>query len=413
MVLNVKGFDGGYIELSDVVLFNDECGCGRIEPDSIRVVPALFDAHIHTRDPGYTYKEDIYSAAQAALYGGFSDVAAMPNTKPACDSPEIIADICKRAEALPVNLHQIACVTVGSAGEKLCDLELLAAAGASGFSDDGKPIQRDDIMESALKTAFALGLPLISHCECPELVYGGVINKGIISEKLGLPGISNDSEYEMIKRHIALASKTDTAVHIAHVSTKEGFTLIREAKKAGIGVTCETCPHYFFFNEAEVYERGTYAKMNPPLRSEADRLAAIEAICDGTVDIIVTDHAPHTDSEKRIGDRDLSSALRTAPFGVIGLESSFAAAYTALVKSGYITFTRLICLMSDFPRRLFGIKPLNLDSGCRVALFDTENEFVYTASHGKSKSHNSVFEGVSLFGRPVGYAFGKKINNQI
>jgi len=384
---------------------------------SLLAMPPLFDAHVHSRDPGFTYKEDLESFKNAALHGGFSGAAMMPNTSPVCDCESVLEDVMSRANldgasgpflfGSKTSFLQLCAVTKGQKGKEICDLEYLSSLGAGGFSDDGRPVEDDGIMKEAMKRAFALGKTISSHCEVLSLAAGGCMNQGEFSAKLGLKGIPNSSEYLMIERDIRLAAETDTRIHIAHVSTKEGFELIRKAKKSGIGVTCETCPHYFIFNDSLPEKMGSYAKMNPPLRSEADRIAVLEAVCDGTCDAIVTDHAPHSPEDKHRGE-DLKTQLERSSFGVIGIETSFAASYTHLVKTGLISLGRLFELMCTGPRKLFGAKT----DESRVALFDLESPFTVDRTTLHSKSENCVFDGCTLFGKCVGYGTVKRRDAQ-
>lgn len=371
-------------------------------PDAPLLVPGLVDLHVHARDPGFPEKEDLFTCTAAARAGGFSDIAVMPNTSPVCDTPDTVRYLLHKSRDLAVRVHPVSAITVGEKSEKLVDMEAMAEAGAAAFSDDGHPVKDDDLMREALLRAKRLGKPILAHSEDERLSAGGCINQGKVSALLGLRGIPAEAEIEGIRRDISLCRETGAPLHLCHVSTAEGFALVREAKKEGLPLTAETCPHYFALTEDVILQRGSYAKIMPPLRMEADRLAVIEAIADGTCDILATDHAPHTRSDK-FRSKPLGESLRQAAFGVTGLETAFALAYTYLVKPGYVTEKDLIRLMCIRPREILGLKQAKIDIGkpfC-AALFDVNSPFVFSARDSKSRSKNTPFDGYELYGKFV------------
>jgi len=323
-------------------------------------LPGLVDIHVHFRDPGFTYKEDLISGAAAAAAGGFSAVCCMPNTRPICDNAEIVRDILLRSQTLPVAVYPVAAATLGQRGETLTDFTALKAAGAVALSDDGMPILDGALMRRALILAAEAGLPLISHCE---------------------------PEDEMAGRDIALAGETGCPVHIAHVSTAKTVGMIREAKARGVPVTAETCPHYLLLTEDDV-KGDANRKMNPPLARESDRLALIQGIADGTIDILCTDHAPHAPDEKDV-------PFDRAPNGVTGLETALAACWTAL--RGHVPLARVVDMMSSAPAKRLGLPPPQGEG----FLFDPDAEWVVRVDAMKSKSRNTPFEGMTLRGKIV------------
>ncbi|GHU55205.1 dihydroorotase [Clostridia bacterium] len=353
---------------------------------SIIKIPSLFDMHVHLRDPGFTYKEDIITGTAAALAGGFSGVACMPNTNPPIDNADTINYILDKAKNTGVEVYPVACITKGMKGEELTDFKALKQAGAIAVSDDGRPVENLKLMEMALISAYENNLPIISHCEDLAIVNGGVINKGFVSEDLGVKGIDRLSEDSVTAREIALAQKTNTKIHIAHVSTYGSVEIIRNAKRNGVKVTCETCPHYFMLTEQVLLKKDADYRMNPPLRTEKDVKAIIEGIIDGTIDCIVTDHAPHSPQEK--------SNFLTAPNGVIGLETSFAATLTALYHTGLVTINKIVELMSTNPRKI-----LNLPKTEKYITVDLDEEWVVDVNNFKSKSRNSCFKNTILKGQ--------------
>ena len=356
--------------------------------------PGLVDMHVHFRDPGLTYKEDIATGSAAAAAGGVTSVACMPNTKPVIDTPEWVHYVYEKAgEAGLCRVLPIAAVTVGQKGEELTDFAALSQAGAIAFSDDGVPVDSAKRVRDALKSAMPLKKAVISHCEDGEMVRNYAVNEGVVSETLGLPGRPAIAEDLMVARDLMLAEETGGHIHIAHVSTAGSARLIREAKARGVHATAETCPQYFTFTEQEILKKGTMARVNPPLRTEEDRQAILEAVVDGTLDCIVTDHAPHSDEEK-------ARPLPEAPSGMVGLETSLAACYTALVKPGYLTVPQLIAKMTAAPAAILGI-PVATSAGdvADLMAFDPAEVWTVDPAEFRSKGRNTVFGGETLTGR--------------
>ena len=311
------------------------------------IIPGLCDVHVHFREPGFSYKETIRSGSLAAAAGGYTDVFAMPNLSPVPDCRESLkleTDIISLDAVIGVRPY--GAVTVGEKGEELSDMEGMAG-GVIAFSDDGKGIQDDGLMEEAFIKAKGLGKIIASHCEVNDLLRGGYIHDGSYAAEHGHRGICSESEWKMIERDVALAKKTGAPYHVCHISTKESVQIIRQAKSEGVDVTCETAPHYLLLDETCLREEGRF-KMNPPLRSPSDRQALIEGICDGTIDMIATDHAPHSMEEK-------SKGLKDSAFGIVGLETAFPLLYTYLVREGIISLDRLVSLLAVNPRRRFGL----------------------------------------------------------
>ena len=364
-----------------------------IDAEGLVISPGLVDMHVHLRDPGFTHKEDILSGCEAAAAGGVTSVAAMPNTNPVTDSPETIEYILDKAANAKAKVYPIASITKGLEGETLNDFSALKRAGAVGVSDDGRPVKNAYMMQKALISAFENKMPIISHCEDMDIIRGGIINDGEVSKKLGVPGMHRSSEDSITAREIALAQATDTAIHIAHVSTRGSAAIIRSAKQRSVKVTCETCPHYFMLDESLLLKRDADYRMNPPLREKADVAAITQAVLDGTIDAIVTDHAPHAADEKR--------DFLTAPNGVVGLETSLAATLTQLYHTGKIPLIKLLALMTSNPAKILGIPAGNLKIGSAadIAIFDPGEEWMVMPEKLHSKSKNSVFKGMTLKGK--------------
>lgn len=353
----------------------------------------LVDMHVHLRDPGVTYKEDIISGCNAAVAGGVTSMAAMPNTKPVTDNVETIRYIIEKSEQASARVYPVAAVTRGMAGEETCDFETLISAGAVAFSDDGVPVATRELLSEGIKKANVLGKKILAHCEELALVRGGIINLGKVSEKLGVKGITPDAEDVGTLREIEEAEKLNAPIHICHVSTKGSVEIIRQAKARGVRVTAETAPHYFWFTEEKLLGRDADYRMNPPLRCEEDRLAIIDGILDGTLDAIATDHAPHSVEDK--------SDFEKAPNGVVGMETSFSASYTALVKSGLIDLKKLLALMSYNPSQILEISAGVLAEGenADLFLFDENEKWTVDVNKLHGKSVNCVFKNVELFGK--------------
>ncbi len=371
------------------------------------VLPGLFDMHVHFRDPGLTYKEDLISGANAAKAGGFTGVACMPNTKPPIDNAEKVGYIIDKARQTGINIYPIACVTKGMQGEELCDYEELIAAGVKMISDDGRPVENAEIMRQAIEKTNKNGLLVASHCEDLKIINGGIMNKGKISEQLGVKGMDRASEDYITAREICLAMSCDARIHICHVSTRGSVNIIRAAKKDGVKVTCETAPHYFYFTDEKLLARDADFRMSPPLRTEDDRQAVLEAVLDGTIDCIITDHAPHSAEEK--------ADFEKAPNGVVGLETSLAATLTKLYHTGKADLSKIAQIMSINPRRIMGIDPVKIEVGqtADLCIFDPELEWEVIPSELNSKSKNTVFKGEKLKGKNLYTICGGKLVYQL
>jgi dihydroorotase len=359
------------------------------------VTPGLIDPHVHLREPGFEHKETIASGCRAAVCGGFTAVCCMANTRPVNDDVSVTRFILARAaEAGLARVYPAAAITMGLEGRVPCDYEGLKAAGAVAISDDGRPLLDSRLMRRALEKAARLKMAVISHSEDPYLVEGGVMNEGPVATELGVAGIPNAAESIMVLREIALCELTGAPVHIAHVSTRESVKAIREAKKRGVPVTAETAPHYFLLTDEAVRRHGADAKMNPPLRSEKDRLAVRQGLADGTIDCIATDHAPHAPEEKAVG-------LEKAPNGIIGLETAVPLSLS-LVSEGVLSLSALIAKMSTAPARILGI-PCGLRVGmpADVTLIDPDLEYTIEPSLFRSRSRNSPFLGMKVKGKAV------------
>ncbi|MDX9835709.1 MAG: dihydroorotase [Desulfobulbus sp.] len=372
-----------------------------VPPDTVEidaggywVVPGLTDMHVHLREPGQEYKEDILSGAKAAAAGGFTGIACMPNTYPVNDCAAVTAMIRWRAERAAVRVYAVGAVSKGSEGRQLAEFGELKAAGVVAVTDDGRPVEDSQLMRRALEYAGDFDLVVISHSEDLSLA-SGVMNEGAVSTRLGLKGIPTAAESIMVYREIALAEFTGQRVHIAHVSAAASIDLIRAAKARGVRVTAETAPHYFTLTDEAVSGYDTNAKMNPPLRSAADREAVCAALADGTLDAIATDHAPHSILEKE-------TEFDVAANGIIGLETAVPLTL-ALVRDGVIGARRMVELMAVNPAAILGLDAGSLGAGAPadLTIIDPEREFVYTADQVVSKSRNTPFIGWRLKGRAV------------
>lgn len=366
----------------------------RIDADGCWVVPGLIDMHTHLREPGEEYKEDVLSGARAAAAGGFTAIACMPNTTPVNDCAAVTLALLERARQAAVRIHPVGAISRGSQGELLADLGELKDAGVVAVSDDGRPVVNSQLMRRALEYASDFGLPVISHCEDPFLGRGAM-HEGPVSTRLGLRGIPAAAEAIMVYRDIALAEWTGKPVHIAHVSTGQSLDLIRAAKARGVPVTAETAPHYFSLTDAAVLGFDTNTKMNPPLRSEEDRLAVCQALADGTIDAIASDHAPHSCLEKEC-------EFELAANGIIGLESALPLSL-ALVEEGILPPRRLVELLSCNPARILGLNAGTLQPGAPadLTIIRPGAPFIFAETDIHSKSRNTPFLGRRMPGRAV------------
>ena len=363
---------------------------------TLTVFPGFCDVHVHFREPGFSYKETIVSGSLAAARGGYTAVCTMPNLNPVPDSLDHLQlqlDLIKNGASIRVIPY--GAITVGEKGEELAALEEMAPF-VIGFSDDGKGVQNDDMMRRAMRKAKSLGKMIVAHCEVNDLLHGGYIHDGVYARANGHKGICSASEYEQIRRDLQLVSEIGVPYHVCHISTKESVNLIREAKKAGIDVTCETGPHYLVLDENDLREEGRF-KMNPPLRSREDREALVEGVVDGTIDMIATDHAPHSAEEKAKG-------LAGSAFGIVGLETALPVLYTKLVMSGVISLEKLVDLMSHNPRKRFGIP---LEGG--VTVWNLEKETVVSPDDFVSAGKATPFTGERVYGSCVLTAFNGNI----
>ena len=354
------------------------------------VMPSLFDMHVHFRDPGFTHKEDVLTGCAAALAGGVSGVVCMPNTKPPIDSKETVDYIVNKAEPTGVSVYPAGCVTKGMLGKELYDH---SSIGVRIISDDGRPVENAELLRQAMIESNKNGILIASHCEDLNIINGGIVNDGEVSAELGLKGMNRASEDSITAREIAVAMSADARIHICHVSTVGSLDFIREAKARGVKVTCETCPHYFMYTDEKIRSLDADYRMNPPLRTEADRAAVEKAVLDGTIDCIVTDHAPHAAEEK--------ADFYKAPNGVVGLETSLAAMLTHFYHTGKLSLSRISEMMAEKPRKLLGLPVTKVEKGAKadLILVDTEKEWVVEPEKLHSKSHNTVFKGEKFKGQ--------------
>jgi len=364
-----------------------------IDAENMVVAPGFIDVHVHFRDPGLTYKEDITTGAAAAAAGGYTTVICMANTKPSVDSVETLKELVKREKQLPIHVLQAANVTAGMQGKELTDMEALLAAGAVGFTDDGVPIADEKLLLQALKKCKDLDVPISLHEEDPALMYSPGVNKGRVSDKLGLGGAPDEAEYVMVARDVMLNRKIGAKLDIQHISSGVTVNLLRNAKKMGIRVYGEITPQHLAATEELVLEKGSLAKVNPPLRTESDRQALIEGLRDGTIDMIATDHAPHSAEEK-------SKPLESAPSGMTGLETALGLVITNVVRTGQVPIGRVIEALTINPAKLYKLSAGTLSEGAAadLVIFDPEEKWTVT-DHFRSKATNSPFIGWELFGK--------------
>ena len=363
-----------------------------IDAKEFHLFPGFVDVHVHLREPGFSYKETMTSGTMAAARGGYTTVCSMPNLKPAPDSAAHLEEqLARIREDAKVHVIPYGAITVGEGGETLADLQGMAPL-VAGFSDDGRGVQDNGMMEAAMEKAKALGKIIAAHCEDETLVRGGCIHDGAYAKARGYPGISSESEWRQVERDLALVKKTGCTYHVCHVSTKESVALLRQAKAQGLDVTCETAPHYLVLTEEDLQEDGRF-KMNPPLRGREDREALIEGLLDGTVDMIATDHAPHAAQEKARG-------LRDSLMGVVGLETAFPVLYTKLVGEGRATLPQLIRWLSENPARRFGIGArLEVGQPADLTLFDLNRDYLIDPAEFQSLGRSTPFAGLPVRGR--------------
>ncbi len=365
-----------------------------IDCTNLNIIPGMIDMHCHLREPGFEHKETIKTGSESAVAGGFTTICPMPNTKPTPDSAIILQKIIEEAKKVNLcNILPYASVTKGEKGEELVDFEELKKAGAIAFSDDGMPVVNSKMMREAILEADKLGTFVASHCE-EKSVAAGTINSGKVAEQLGVEGVLPEAEEIMAAREIVIAETNHVRAHICHISTKTTKDMVRDAKKRGVKITCETCPHYFTFTVEEVLKSGVNAKMNPPLREEKDRQAIIEGLKEGTIDAIITDHAPHAEEEKNKG-------LKEAPNGIIGFETALSAEIMNLIDTGDLDYLDLVRLTSYQPAQLLKIDRGSIEVGkvADITIFDPNEEYTYTKEMIVSKSKNSPFIGKKLKGR--------------
>lgn len=370
-------------------------GAAVVEVGGKTLLPAFVDMHTHLREPGYEYKEDIASGAAAAVKGGFSAIACMPNTLPICDNAAVVGYIRQRAKEVDLcKVYPVGAITKGEQGEELAEMGKMKEAGAVAVSDDGRPVERAVMMRHAIEYASDFGLPVLSHCEDKSLAEGGSVNEGYYSMLTGLKGISAASEEIMASREILLAEALNRPVHLCHISTKGTVRMVREAKARGVRVTAETCPHYFAADDSMVATFDARTKVNPPLR-DLDDVAAIKVgLQDGTIDAIVTDHAPHAFDEKNV-------EYQLAAFGISGIETSFALSYTNLVETGLLSLEKLSELMTTNPAKILGIPYGEIKEGglADLVVVDLGAEWIIDPADFRSKGKNTPFAGRRVHGK--------------
>ena len=361
------------------------------------ISPGWMDMHVHFREPGYEHKETIATGSRAALAGGFTDVACMPNTDPPLHTRDVVEFVRERAEGTPVGVHPIACVSKERAGEEIAEMADLRAGGAVAFSDDGAPVPTAGLMRRALEYSGMLDRPIINHMEEETLNPNGQMHEGAVSTRLGLDGIPSASEDVMIARDIELAALTGGHLHVAHISTARGVELVRRAKAQGVPVTAEVCTHHLTLTDeaVETTQFDTNTKMHPPLRSAADVAALKEGLADGTIDAICTDHAPHAPHEKQV-------EFAHAPFGILGLETAWGLVGRELIEPGVLSVEEAVQKLTVAPRRILGLDGAELVEGepARLTVFDASTEWTFTEDDLRSKSENTPFVGQEMLGRP-------------
>ena len=366
-----------------------------IDASGLVVAPGLIDMHVHFRDPGQTHKEDIKTGSKAAAKGGFTTVCCMPNTNPVIDSEETVKYIIDKAsEEKYTNVLPVGAVTKGMKGEEITDIAALKEAGICAISEDGKSVMNEEVYSKAMKKAAELNVPVLAHCEEINLVKGGVMNADSNAQKLGLKGITNEVEDIIAQRDINLAEKLGTTLHLCHCSTKDSVEMLKVAKDKGVKVSGEVCPHHFTLTTDDIPCNDANFKMNPPLRTAEDRDALIKGLSEDILEVISTDHAPHSEEEK-------SKGFEGSPFGIVGLETSVGLTVTKLVKPGYITLKQMIEKMSYNPAKILGIDKGTLKEGsvADITIFDADEEYTVDKNDFESKGKNTPFDGYKLFGK--------------
>lgn len=407
---NIDKVTDVFIDKGVISEIGDDLGLEGIDMEVIDaagkiVSPGLVDMHCHLRDPGQEYKEDIETGTRSAVMGGITSIACMPNTKPVADNETVISYIINKAKEVGyVNVYPIGAVSKGLKGEELAEIGEMKFAGAVAISDDGRPVTESGLMRRAMEYADMFDMKVISHCEDLGLADGGYMNEGAVATAMGLRGITRAAEEVMVSRDIIIAEAIGMPVHIAHVSTRLSIDLVRQAKKRGVRVTCETCPHYFTLTEKAVEGFNTFAKMNPPLRTDDDVAAIKEGLKDGTIDCIVTDHAPHHIDEKNC---EFALALN----GIVGFETSLGLGLKYLVEPGVLTINELIEKMAVNPSRILGLNKGNMKIGnaADITIFDPNKEWTVDITKLHSKSKNSPYDGFKLLGKPEYVVVGGKI----
>jgi dihydroorotase len=383
--------NGKIVEIADFIQGNGE---KEINANGLHVFPGLIDMHVHLREPGFEHKEDIESGSKAAVKGGFTQICCMPNTNPVADDKVVVSYIRHRGEEVGLcKVRPIGAITKDLKGEFLADVGEMKKQGAVAISDDGKTVKNSRLMRLAMEYASGFDIKCLCHCEDAELANGGVVNEGFNSTLAGLNGIQRAAEDIIIARDIALAESLDVPVHICHVSTHSGVRIIRDAKRAGVKVTAETCPHYFTLTDDVITGFDTNTKVNPPIREEIDRQAVVEGLLDGTLDCIVTDHAPHHADDKNV-------EYNLAAFGISGIETSFALSYTAFCKTGLMSLPALAEKMSAAPARILNLEGGAIEEGgvADLMLANLDEEWTIDSAEFLSKGKNTPFNGRKVFG---------------